>query len=303
MGNPGDRWDQDWKEWAAEVRHDLAPGWEPAVIDDPRLSGWVQSGDPLMLPKGSRVTILAAAEVFLPDPYEGEEYLVLRLRIEPPGQPPMEPVHYAGYRRPLDLSELAGLVEYIEAAEMPTRQDHTAHFRALINGGDIPRWGGAGGPALGFWAASAAADLASEYRRVSTDAALDDDQVTPYHPEIALRVMELAYRVGRAVRSRELASRAGKRGGKARGSQLKAAAGVWQAECRMWAQQLVDGWHGPSRPTKGELADLIIERWGERPFCGGPRRSGGADEPPAYDTLVGILIPSWKREGLKGMRE
>lgn len=290
------------KEWSAAADRDLPTGWELAVLDDPCLSGWVQAGDPLMVPSGSKVTILDAVEMFLPNRYEGEEHLTLRLRVEPPGQPPIEPVYYAGYRRSLDLAELVGLVEYVEAADMPTVTDHTAHFQAVIEGSDVPRWGGAGGPALGFWAAHEAADLAREFRRVSADAALDDDQVTPYHPEIALRGMELAYRVGRAVRSRELASRAGKGGGKGRGSQLKATAEAWKAGCRMWACELVDGWTGTVRPTKGDLANLIIERWADRPFVGGPRRPGGAEEPPAYDTLVNDLIPLWKHQGLNGMR-
>lgn len=287
---------------AAEAGQALPTGWELAVLDDPCLSGWVQAGDPLMVPSGTKVTILDAVEMFLPSPYEGEEHLTLRLRVEPPGQPPMEPVYYAGYRRPLDLSALAGLAEYIEAADMPSRADHAAHFQAVIEGSDIPRWGGAGGPALGFWAALGAADLVREFRRVSADAALDDDQVVPYHPEIALRGMELAYRVGRAVRSRELASRTGKSGGEARGRQLQAKAEAWKTGCRIWAQQLVDAWTGPLPPTKTEIADRIRERWADRPFEGGPRRLGGAEEPPAHETLVNNLIPSWKRQGLTGMR-
>lgn len=282
---------------------------------DPRLDGW-EEVQPFMVPEGSVVSIVDVEESWLGSWTEGREALILRLRIEPPDQPPIENAWHWSFRKigRHDLSQIGGLTAYMKAIGPNNPSGFLDSLVAISRGKDAPTWSAPGGPELPFIVAKQAGELAARYQEIIEAAAKPDDQITLYHPANAKSVVEEAYLVGRLIRELELHAlyekeidtvrRRSRKGGKARGDQMKANASDWQAQCRMWAQGLVDNWSEPKPPTKGMLANLIIAKWENRGFEGGPFRPKGEDlnSPPAYDTLTLELIPKWKKDGFRGLR-
>lgn len=294
-------------------------GWEPLKLPaDRRLAGWEEIR-PLEMPRGSVATITGTAETWLGTLFEGRETLVVQLRVEPPGQPAIDPAYHHGFRRrgAPDLSEIEGLAAYMDSVGQVEPERLIDHMSAVLAKAGEVTWSAPRGPKLPFWTANWSAQAAKFFRKAVADAGRPDTDIVPYHPELAVVAMQLAYRAGRLVRERELAEayqadaerarRAAKSGGEGRGKQMQASAEAWKSECRAWAQQLIHEWKGPKPITKGELADRIRDLWEHRPFTGGPARPKTERHnpellPPSRETLTDELIPEWKRQGLRGLR-